>query len=40
MQRISDAVPSVIKPIAFALLAVLLIEVLLPVVLAAEAGTG
>jgi len=40
MQRISVAVPGVIKPIAFALLAVLLIEVLLPVVLAAEAGTG
>ncbi|MFI5225105.1 MAG: hypothetical protein ACHQ3P_00350 [Candidatus Limnocylindrales bacterium] len=40
MQRLTGMAPSVFRPIALALLAMLLIEVLLPAALAAAAGTG
>jgi hypothetical protein len=40
MERLTVTASSVIRPIAPALLAALLIEVLLPAALAAEAGTG
>ncbi len=40
MQRLTGMAPGVFRPIALALLAMVLIEVLLPAVLAAAATTG